>query len=158
MGAVFERVSNAMKLLIQRVKNAQVHIDEQLYSSIGNGMLVFLGIHKNDGINQIGWCVQKLVHLRIFSDQKNKMNLNVKDINGEIMLVSQFTLYANCSKGRRPDYLDAAAPSTAIPLYEEFMVQLKKEIGIVRSGKFGANMQISLINDGPVTLLIDSEQ
>jgi D-tyrosyl-tRNA(Tyr) deacylase len=145
-----------MKLLIQRVQNAQIHIEDQLYSSIGRGLLVFLGIHKNDGGSQIGWCVKKLIHLRIFSDEQDKMNLSVKDIKGEILLVSQFTLYANCKNGRRPDYLDAAPPSTAIPLYEQFIAELKKEALPVKTGKFGANMQVSLINDGPVTLIIDS--
>ncbi|MBA2368335.1 MAG: D-tyrosyl-tRNA(Tyr) deacylase [Candidatus Protochlamydia sp.] len=145
-----------MKLLIQRVQNAQIRIEDQLHSSIGRGLLVFLGFHKNDAVSQIGECVKKLVHLRIFSDEQNKMNLSVKDVSGEILLVSQFTLYANCKNGRRPDYMDAAPPLTAIPLYEEFIVKLKQEAVPVKTGKFGANMQVSLINDGPVTIIIDT--
>lgn len=147
-----------MRLLVQRVQEARVFIQKEPYSEIGPGLFVLLGIHKEDDSSQIKWLVNKLVHLRIFSDEEGKMNRSVKDIKGEILLVSQFTLYGNCLKGRRPDFIQAAPPSIAKPLYQQFIAQLSQEIGKIQTGVFGAEMQIALINDGPVTLLIEPEK
>lgn len=146
-----------MRLLIQRVQEAQVSIQKQLYSQIGPGLLVLLGIHKEDNDSQIKWLVNKLVHLRIFGDEEGKMNRSVKDIGGQILLVSQFTLYGNCLNGRRPDFIQAAPPPIAQPLYQQFIEQLNLEMNQpIQTGLFGAEMQISLVNDGPVTFLLES--
>ncbi len=147
-----------MRLVIQRVREASVTIEEKLYSAIGPGLLVLLGIHHDDGLPQIKWLIQKLVHLRIFSDEQGKMNRSVKDIEGEILVVSQFTLYGNCLNGRRPDFIQAAPPALAQALYQQFIEQLRQEIRVVKTGEFGAYMQVALVNDGPVTLLIESEK
>lgn len=147
-----------MRLIIQRVTEAAVHVDNKPFSSIGRGLLVFLGIHHDDQSAQIKWLINKLVNLRIFSDAQGKMNLSVKDINGEILVVSQFTLYGNCLSGRRPDFLQAAPPAVAVHLYDQFVSELKKEISAVQMGAFGADMQVFLSNDGPVTFFIDSEK
>lgn len=147
-----------MRLLIQRVQEARVLIQKQLYSEIGSGLLVLLGIHKEDDASQIKWLINKLVHLRIFGDKEGKMNLSVKDIGGQILVVSQFTLYGNCLNGRRPDFIHAAPPSIALPLYQQFIDQLSQEVPQVQTGVFGAEMQIALINDGPVTFLIESDK
>ena len=144
-----------MRIVAQRVKESKVMVDGQLSGAIGAGLLVFLGIHKEDSISQIPWLVNKLVNLRVFQDERGKMNLSVKDIEGEILVVSQFTLYANCAGGRRPDFLDAAPPSLAVPLYEEFVSCVKREVGKVQTGIFGAEMEVFLVNDGPVTLFLD---
>jgi D-aminoacyl-tRNA deacylase len=146
-----------MRLLVQRVLEAKVTINKQVYSQIGPGLLVLLGIHKEDDASQIKWLVNKLVHLRIFSDEEGKMNRSVKEIGGQILIVSQFTLYGNCLNGRRPDFVQAAMPAIAEPLYQQFVEQLKQEIENVQTGLFGAEMQISLINDGPVTFLIERD-
>ena len=146
-----------MRLLIQRVQEAQVFIQKQLYSEIGPGLLVLLGIHKEDDASQIKWLVNKLIHLRIFSDEEGKMNRSLKEIGGQILIVSQFTLYGNCLNGRRPDFIQAAPPAIAQLLYQQFIEHLSQEIGTVRTGVFGAEMQISLINDGPVTFFIEPE-
>jgi D-tyrosyl-tRNA(Tyr) deacylase len=146
-----------MRLLIQRVQEARVFIQKQLHSEIGLGLLVFLGIHKEDQASQIPWFVNKLVHLRIFNDDEGKMNRSIKEKEGQILVVSQFTLYGNCLSGRRPDFLQAALPALALPLYQQFIEQLSQEIGIVQTGVFGAEMQISLINDGPVTFLLEPQ-
>lgn len=147
-----------MRLVIQRVREASVTIEQNLYSAIGPGLLVFLGIHHEDGMPQIKWLINKLVHLRIFSDEQGKMNRNVKEIEGEVLVVSQFTLYGNCLNGRRPDFIQAAPPSIAQALYQQFIEQLRQEIQVVQTGEFGADMQVALINDGPVTFLIESEK
>lgn len=147
-----------MRLLIQRVQEARLLIEKKLYSEIGPGLLVLLGIHKDDQASQIKWLVNKLVHLRIFNDEEGKMNRSVKDIKGQIMVVSQFTLYGNCSNGRRPDFIQAAPPALAQPLYQQFIDQLGQEIPSLQTGLFGAEMQIALINDGPVTFLIESDK
>lgn len=146
-----------MRLLIQRVLDAKVTINHEVYSQIGPGLLVLLGIHKNSSASQIDWFVNKLVHLRIFCDEKGKMNRSVKEVGGQIMVVSQFTLYGNCLTGRRPDFIQAAIPSLAEPLYLQFVNQLKQEVKNVETGLFGANMQISLTNDGPVTFFLEKE-
>lgn len=147
-----------MLLVIQRVQQAQVSINNEIYSEIGSGLLVLLGIHQKDQASVIPWLVQKLIHLRIFSDEQGKMNLSAKELNKEILVVSQFTLYGNCLNGRRPDFLQAAPPIISQPIYNQFVDILKQEIEVVKTGVFGANMQIGLINDGPVTLLIDSDK
>lgn len=143
-----------MRILIQRVKEAKVIIDQAVYSQIGSGLLVFLGIHKEDQAKDITWFVNKLVNLRIFSDSAGKMNLSLNETGGNILLVSQFTLYGNCLNGRRPDFIQAAPPDIAKPLYEAFIERLKLDIPKVQTGVFGAEMQISLINDGPVTFIL----
>lgn len=146
-----------MRVLIQRVKEAKVFIENEIYSSIEDGLLVFLGIHAYDEIQQIKWIVNKLIHLRVFNDENGKMNRSVMEVGAELLIVSQFTLYGNCMNGRRPDYFQAAPPQIAIPIYEKFIQLLRQEIKQVKTGKFGAHMEISLINDGPVTLFIESE-
>ena len=147
-----------MRLIVQRVQEARVLIHKQLYSEIGPGLLVFLGIHKDDDSGQIKWFVNKLVHLRIFSDEEGKMNRSVKDIGGQILIVSQFTLYGNCLNGRRPDFIQAASPSIAQSLYDQFIEQLYQEMDHIQTGVFGAEMQIALVNDGPATFLIEPEK
>ena len=146
-----------MRLLIQRVLEAKVIINKEIYSQINSGLLIFLGIHKEDKASQIEWLVNKLVHLRIFPDEEGKMNLNIKEKGGEILAVSQFTLYGNCLNGRRPDFIQAAVPTVAEPLYQQFVEVLSQQIDGVKTGVFGAEMQISLINDGPVTFLLEKD-
>ncbi len=145
-----------MRLLIQRVSQAEVTVQSEVVGSIGKGLLVFLGIHKNDDESKIPFLVQKLVHLRIFSDAAGKMNLSLLDMQGEVLLVSQFTLYGNCMEGRRPDFFSAAPPDRAKELYEVFIEQVKKEAGKVATGVFGAEMQVHLVNDGPVTFIVEN--
>lgn len=142
-----------MKLLIQRVKEASVRVDNEIVGRIQQGALVFFGVHKNDTQDQLDWYVQKLIHLRFFSDSEGKMNLSLLDIKGAVLIVSQFTLYANCKEGRRPDFFDSAPTSLAKPLYDRFVVETKKHLP-VQTGVFGASMEVSLINDGPVTLIV----
>lgn len=144
-----------MKLIAQRVKNAKVTIDGDISGTIGPGILVLLGIHKDDTPDKTKWLVNKLLNLRIFQDKEGKMNLSVKDIKGEILVVSQFTLYANAQRGRRPDFLEAASPEVAEPIYQKFVDEIKTELGSVQTGKFGAYMEVSLTNDGPVTLILE---
>jgi len=144
-----------MKLVIQRVLEARVKVDSNIIGQINQGLLVFLGIHEEDTEEKIDWLVNKLCKLRIFEDDNQKMNLSVKDINGDILIVSQFTLYANCERGNRPDFISAAKPEKANHLYNLFIKQLKTYQIKVETGIFGANMKISLINDGPVTVIIE---
>ena len=144
-----------MKLILQRVTQASVAIDNKTYSQINQGLVVFLGIHQNDNKQTIEWLVNKLVNLRIFSDSEAKMNLSVIDIKGEILLISQFTLYADSQKGNRPGFTDAAKPDIAIPLYEAFIKRLESTGITVKTGQFGAHMDISLINSGPVTIILE---
>jgi D-tyrosyl-tRNA(Tyr) deacylase len=147
-----------MRAVLQRVKEASVYIDPAVYSRIDKGLLVLLGIEQEDGQEDIDWLVKKIVQLRIFSDDEGKMNLNVVEVNGEILVVSQFTLFASTKKGNRPGFTRAAGPATAIPLYESFIKVLKSEFkNEIKTGIFGADMKISLVNDGPVTILIDSK-
>ncbi len=147
-----------MKVVIQRVTEASVEIEEAIYSSIKNGLLVLLGISVADEKEDVDWLCKKIIGLRIFSDENELMNLSVKDINGQILLVSQFTLYGDTNKGNRPSFIQAARPEKAIPLYEYFIQQLCKNDINVHTGKFGADMKVSLINDGPVTIIIDSKK
>lgn len=144
-----------MKLVAQRVLKAEVVVEGDTVGSIDRGILVLLGIHQDDILENTVCFVNKILNLRIFQDENGKMNLSVKDIKGEILVVSQFTLYANCSRGRRPDFLEAAPPSIAEPIYEKFVSEVKQELGMVQTGCFGAFMQVSLVNDGPVTIVLD---
>lgn len=147
-----------MKVVIQRVCQASVTINQKLKSEIENGLLVLLGIEENDTTEDIEWLSGKIIRLRIFNDNKGAMNLSVNDINGDIILVSQFTLHASTKKGNRPSFIKAAKPELAIPLYDQFINQLEKDLNKpVKTGEFGANMKIALVNDGPVTIIIDSK-
>jgi len=144
-----------MKLIIQRVKYAKVEVDGKGVSSISNGLLIFIGISKEDDGTQIEWLAKKAVELRIFEDEQNKMNLSLKDIGGEILLVSQFTLYGSCNRGRRPDFLNAAQPDKAEKMYLDFAEAIKQNGIIPKLGKFGEHMDIKLLNDGPVTMILE---
>lgn len=147
-----------MRAVIQRCKNVRLFIDNKIHSSIGNGLLVLLGVSNDDNMTDIEWLAGKISRLRIFSDNEGKMNLSVQDIEGEIMIVSQFTLFASTKKGNRPSYIESAPPEKAIPLYEKFVENIKLESGLnITTGVFGADMSIELINDGPVTIIIDSK-
>lgn len=144
-----------MKALIQRVKQASVTIDNELYSKIGHGILIFLGVEKSDTKENADKLAQKVVNLRIFEDENDKMNLSVKDVNGEVLIVSQFTLCADCKKGTRPSFDKAAHPDMALELYEYFVKSIEASGMIVKTGKFWAMMDVELINDGPVTLFAE---
>lgn len=147
-----------MKVVVQRVKEASVSIDNKLHSAIGSGILILIGIQGDDTQEDIDWLSAKICNLRIFDDESGVMNLSVKEIDGDILAVSQFTLLARVKKGNRPSYIDAARPEISIPLYEKFVSTLSQEIQKnIKTGIFGADMQISLVNDGPVTILIDSK-
>ena len=144
-----------MKALIQRVKSASVTIDGKLYSKIEKGLLIFLGIEKNDDTSNADWLISKILKLRIFEDENDKMNLSVNDVKGEILVVSQFTLAGNCQKGTRPSFDNAKNPNEAKQLYEYFIQEIKKSDINIQTGVFRAMMDISLINDGPVTFMIE---
>lgn len=144
-----------MKLVVQRVESAQVEVDTEVVGKINSGLLVFLGVAEQDNGSEIDWLVNKLLGLRIFNDAEGKMNLSVQDIKGEVLLVSQFTLYADCSRGRRPGFSAAAHPEKAEKMYQEFADKLSSGGIKPQMGIFGADMKISLINDGPVTLVIE---
>ena len=147
-----------MKAVIQRVSQASVTIENKIVSQINQGLLILIGIEDSDNQEDINWLTTKIANLRIFADENEVMNLSVKDINGEIIVVSQFTLHASTKKGNRPSYLKAAKPETAIPLYENFVSQMETETGKnVQTGKFGADMKVALINDGPVTIIMDTK-
>lgn len=147
-----------MRAVIQRVTQASVSIDGNLRNGIGQGLLVLIGIEEADGQEDIGWLSGKICRMRIFDDTHGVMNLSVADINGELLVISQFTLHASTRKGNRPSYIRAARPETAIPLYEQFIRQLNNDLGMeVKTGEFGAMMKVQLINDGPVTIIIDSK-
>lgn len=144
-----------MRLVVQRVASASVEVEGKIAGKIGKGLLVLLGIHKDDSPEQTVWLVNKLVNLRIFEDEKGKMNKDVKEVGGEVLVVSQFTLYANCANGRRPDFMESAGGLKAEPIYEKFCREVAGEMGGVQTGIFGAFMKISLINDGPVTVILE---
>ncbi|PCI95778.1 MAG: D-tyrosyl-tRNA(Tyr) deacylase [Flavobacteriales bacterium] len=147
-----------MRVVIQRVSKASVTIDHQIKSKINNGLLILLGIVELDTKEDIDWLCGKISKLRIFGDENGAMNLSLNDVNGEAIVISQFTLHASTKKGNRPSFIKAAKPDIAIPLYEKFIAQLEKELGQkIQSGEFGADMKIELINDGPVTIIIDSK-
>jgi D-aminoacyl-tRNA deacylase len=147
-----------MKVVIQRVSEASVTIDSQIVAQINKGLLILVGIESEDNLEDINWLVSKIVYLRIFGDANNIMNLSVKDIDGEIIVVSQFTLHALTKKGNRPSYIKAAKPEIAIPMYEKFVQLLELELGKkIQTGQFGADMKVALVNDGPVTIIMDSK-
>ena len=147
-----------MKVVIQRVSEASVTIDQNIVAQINKGLLILVGIESEDNFEDINWLVSKIVYLRIFGDEKNVMNLSVKDSDGEIIVVSQFTLHALTKKGNRPSYIKAAKPEIAIPMYEKFVQLLELELGKkIKTGQFGADMKVALVNDGPVTIIIDSK-
>lgn len=148
-----------MRVIIQRVKHATVHISNECVGEITKGLLIFLGVEHADSQSDADYLVQKISNLRIFSDTDGKMNLSIQDTDGQFLVVSQFTLHANTKKGNRPSYIRAARPEHAIPLYEYFIDTLQKTTALkVQSGRFGADMQVSLVNDGPVTILMDSKE
>ncbi len=147
-----------MRAIIQRVTKATVVINEKTKAEIGLGLLILLGIEEADTIEDIEWLSAKIAHLRIFNDANNLMNLSIQDVNGDILVVSQFTLFASTKKGNRPSFINAAKPDIAIPMYGLFIQHLSKETGKeIHCGIFGADMKIGLINDGPVTIFIDSK-
>lgn len=147
-----------MRAVIQRVTHASVEIDSKVHASIGYGLLILLGIEEADNKEDIEWLSGKVARLRVFADVKGVMNLSVCDVEGDILLISQFTLHASTKKGNRPSYIKAAKPETAIPLYEQFQKQLEQDVGNpVKTGEFGAYMKVSLNNDGPVTIIIDTK-
>lgn len=147
-----------MIAVLQRVKNASVSIDGKINGECGKGLMILLGVAKDDTENDARLLATKISKLRIFCDENGKMNLSVKDINGEVLIVSQFTLLANYKKGNRPDYFDAGSPDHANTLYEYFVELMKCEVKHVGTGIFGADMQVSILNDGPVTIVMDSNQ
>jgi len=147
-----------MRIVIQRVREASVKTNGEIVGEIQQGLLVLLGIEHVDSQLDADYLIQKLIHLRIFSDDDGKMNLSVSDISGGLLIVSQFTLFADTKKGNRPSFIRSARPEQAIPLYDYFLSQLKKSFSKkIENGVFGANMQVELINDGPVTIIIDSK-
>lgn len=148
-----------MRVVIQLVKKASVAVEGKLISEIKKGYLILLGIIEEDAQEDINWLAAKIARLRIFSDENGAMNNSIIEANGDVIVVSQFTLQAKTKKGNRPSFIKAARPEIAIPLYEKFIIQLENELGKkVQTGKFGAMMDVALINDGPVTILIDSKQ
>ena len=148
-----------MRAVVQRVSNASVTIDGKIYSSIEKGLLILLGIEEADTKEDIEWLSGKIARLRIFDDENGVMNLSLKDIDGEAIVVSQFTLHANTKKGNRPSYIKAARPETAIPLYEQFIKAFESQLGKqVGTGEFGAMMDVALVNSGPVTIIIDTKK
>jgi D-tyrosyl-tRNA(Tyr) deacylase len=145
-----------MRLVVQRVKHARIEVEGELVGGIGEGLLLLLGVKTGDSIDDIDYLVEKVLGLRIFQDNVGKMNLSVTDKGGEILVVSQFTLYGDCRKGRRPSFDEAAPPEVAMNLYDLFVDEIRKKGMKVETGKFGAVMDVNLINSGPVTLLLDS--
>lgn len=147
-----------MKAVIQRVSQASVTIDSKIVAEIQKGLLVLVGIEDADTPEDILWLTSKIANLRIFEDENQVMNLSLKDINGECIVVSQFTLHALTKKGNRPSYIKASKPEIAVPIYENFIVQMELELGKnIQTGQFGADMKVSLVNDGPVTIIIDTK-
>jgi len=147
-----------MRVVVQRVKEASVTIGGKVKSKIDSGLLIFLGIEDEDSREDIEWLNGKVARLRIFGDEKGAMNLSVKDVEGDVIVVSQFTLHASTKKGNRPSFIRAAKPEIAIPLYEQFVAQMEKKLNRkVQTGEFGADMKVALVNDGPVTIVIDSK-
>jgi D-aminoacyl-tRNA deacylase len=147
-----------LKAVIQRVSNSSVIIDNKIVAEIQKGLLILIGIEEADSNEDIVWLTSKIANLRIFSDENEVMNLSLKDIDGDVIIVSQFTLHALTKKGNRPSYIKAAKPEIAVPLYKNFITQMELEIAKkVQTGQFGADMKVSLINDGPVTIIIDTK-
>jgi D-aminoacyl-tRNA deacylase len=147
-----------MKVVIQRVSQANVQVERKLRGEIGTGLLVLLGIEDADSLEDVQWLSNKIVNLRIFNDENDVMNKSVLDINGNILLISQFTLHASTKKGNRPSYIKASKPEIAIPMYEKMIDQMENDLGKkIQTGIFGADMKVELINDGPVTIVIDTK-
>lgn len=147
-----------MKAVIQRVSNASVTIEDKIVGKIDTGLLILIGIEDADTNEDIEWLCKKIVNLRIFNDENGVMNISVKEINGEILVVSQFTVHASTKKGNRPSYIKASKPEVAMPIYQQFLLQLSNEAGKkIEEGIFGADMKVELINDGPVTIIIDTK-
>ena len=147
-----------MKLVIQRVQEASVSVDQKVVGKIGHGFMVLLGVSQTDTEEIADKMFQKLLNLRIFEDENGKTNLDIKSVNGELLIISQFTLYADCRHGNRPSFIGAGTPDQANALYEYFLSQCRKEIPVVEQGIFGAHMMVSLINDGPFTIVLDSDE
>lgn len=147
-----------MKLVIQRVQEASVSVDQEVVGKIGHGFMVLLGVSQTDTEEIADKMFQKLLKLRIFEDENGKTNLDIKSVNGELLIISQFTLYADCRNGNRPSFIGAGTPDQANALYEYFLSQCRKEIPVVEQGIFGAHMMVSLINDGPFTIVLDSDE
>jgi D-aminoacyl-tRNA deacylase len=146
-----------MRAVVQRVSHARVLIDGTVVAEIERGLLILLGVTQTDTLEQARWLADKIIGLRIFNDAEGKMNLSVADVGGGALVVSQFTLYGDCRKGRRPSFVDAAGPEIAIPLYEAFIDAVRAQGVPTATGRFGAMMQVELVNDGPVTLIVDSK-
>ena len=147
-----------MKFVIQRVLEASVTVDGEVIGQIGKGYMVLIGVGQNDTIEIADKMVKKMVGLRIFEDENGKTNLSLADVNGQMLLISQFTLYANCKKGNRPSFIESGAPDMAEKMYEYIIAKCKGSVPVVEKGSFGADMKVSLINDGPFTIVLDSEQ
>lgn len=162
MGSIFyisNNKSRKMRIVIQKVKNASVTVEEKIIASIDKGLLILVGIENSDNKEDINWLVNKIVQLRIFGDENGVMNLSVQDVDGDVIVVSQFTLHASTKKGNRPSYIRAAKPDFSIPMYEQFVAAIETTLGKkVGTGKFGAMMDVALVNDGPITIIIDSKQ
>ena len=146
-----------MKFIVQRVNKSQVEVEEKVVGKIDKGFMVLIGITHNDTKEIADFLVRKLINLRVFEDENGKMNLSLKDIQGSLLLISQFTLYADCTSGNRPSFTNAAKPEFANELYEYIIEECKKQISNVQTGIFGADMQVSLVNDGPVTIILEKE-
>jgi D-aminoacyl-tRNA deacylase len=146
-----------MRAVVQKVLEASVSIDQKIKSSIGVGLMILVGIEDADNQEDIDWLAKKILNMRIFEDQEGVMNLSVLDVSGSLLVVSQFTLHASTKKGNRPSYIKAAKPDISIPLYEQFVAEVSKSGLTVQTGEFGADMKVSLINDGPVTILLDTK-
>ncbi|HHT47705.1 MAG TPA: D-tyrosyl-tRNA(Tyr) deacylase [Firmicutes bacterium] len=147
-----------MRALIQRISSARVRVGNEVTGEVGPGLLVFLGVGRNDSAAEIRFLTEKIVHLRIFEDEEGKMNRSVQEVGGEILVVSQFTLFADCRKGRRPNFLEAAPSVVGNELYERFVAALRDQGVPVATGRFGANMAVELTNDGPVTIMLDTAE
>ena len=147
-----------MRAVVQRVSSSKVTVEDNITGQIKKGLLVLLGVTHEDTSSDVDYMIDKILNLRIFEDENGKMNLSLKDVGGELLVVSQFTLYGDCRKGKRPSFTNAARPEVATPLYEEFVQKSKEQNIVVQTGQFGAHMMVDLINDGPVTMLLDSSK
>ncbi len=147
-----------MRAVVQRVSSSKVTVEDNITGQIKKGLLVLLGVTHEDTSSDVDYMIDKILNLRIFEDENGKMNLSLKDVGGELLVVSQFTLYGDCRKGKRPSFTNAARPEVATPLYEEFVQKSKDQDIVVQTGQFGAHMMVDLINDGPVTMLLDSSK
>lgn len=158
ISGIYEKNTN-MRALLQRVQEASVTVEGEVKSSIGQGLLILLGIENEDGQEDIEWLSRKIVNMRLFDDEEGVMNKSVLDVDGELLVISQFTLHARVKKGNRPSYIDAAKPEISVPLYEQFVKHIEQDSGKkVGTGEFGAMMDVALVNDGPVTIWMDSKR